>query len=157
MNSKAKILTGIAGEYFVAGELSRRGYIASITLRNTEGTDILASDGQKAVNIQVKTRCIERATSWDLGSKPLKYEDVEDGTFYVMVAIHSDPKNKEIVYHIFPKTEFNKKVEENFQENKKKPKKNGDPKTTNWRRFIKKDYPEYQTAKYTDNWDILFN
>jgi hypothetical protein len=28
-------LTGVAGEYFVAAELSRRGYIASITMRNS--------------------------------------------------------------------------------------------------------------------------
>ena len=34
---------GVAGEYFVAAELSLRGYIASITLRNTRGIDIIAS------------------------------------------------------------------------------------------------------------------
>ncbi|PIW68446.1 MAG: aspartate ammonia-lyase, partial [Candidatus Omnitrophica bacterium CG12_big_fil_rev_8_21_14_0_65_42_8] len=34
------ILSGVAGEYLVAGELSRRGYIASITLRNSKGVDI---------------------------------------------------------------------------------------------------------------------
>src|SRR6266404_468696 len=52
-----KILTGIAGEYFVAAELSRRGYVASLTLRNTRGIDILASnsDATKSVGIQVKT------------------------------------------------------------------------------------------------------
>jgi len=33
-------LTGVAGEYFVAAELSRRGFIASITMRNTRGIDI---------------------------------------------------------------------------------------------------------------------
>jgi len=30
----SNILGGVSGEYFVAAELSRRGYIASITLRN---------------------------------------------------------------------------------------------------------------------------
>jgi hypothetical protein len=30
-------LTGVAGEYFVAAELSRRGFIASITMRNSQG------------------------------------------------------------------------------------------------------------------------
>ena len=35
-------LAGVAGEYFVAGELSRRGFIASITMRNTR--DIKISD-----------------------------------------------------------------------------------------------------------------
>jgi len=50
-------LVGVAGEYLVAGELSLRGYIASITLRNSRGIDIIASnsDGSKSVSIQVKT------------------------------------------------------------------------------------------------------
>jgi hypothetical protein len=52
-----KILTGVAGEYFVAAELSRRGYVATLTLRNTRGIDILAAnaDATKSVGIQVKT------------------------------------------------------------------------------------------------------
>jgi hypothetical protein len=51
------ILTGVSGEYFIAAELSRRGYIASITLRNAKGIDILVSndDASKSVGIQVKT------------------------------------------------------------------------------------------------------
>src|ERR1051325_8826105 len=51
------VLTGVAGEYFVAAELSRRGYIASISLRNTRGIDILATnqDGTRSVTIQCKT------------------------------------------------------------------------------------------------------
>src|SRR6202035_1151582 len=53
----SQTLSGVAGEYFVAGELSRRGYVASLTLRNTRGIDILASnvDATKSVGIQVKT------------------------------------------------------------------------------------------------------
>ena len=49
-------LCGIAGEYFVAAELTRRGYIASLTLRNTRGVDILASNlnATRSVGIQVK-------------------------------------------------------------------------------------------------------
>jgi hypothetical protein len=52
----SSILIGVSGEYFVAAELSRRGYVASITLRNTRGIDIVASNenGNKTVNIQVK-------------------------------------------------------------------------------------------------------
>ena len=51
------LLSGVSGEYFVAAELSRRGFIASITLRNTKGVDILASNSEasRSVAIQVKT------------------------------------------------------------------------------------------------------
>lgn len=58
MESKTKSsLIGIAGAHFVAAELSQRGYIATVTSRNTEGIDVLASspDGSKTVSIQVKT------------------------------------------------------------------------------------------------------
>src|SRR5215213_9434105 len=51
------VLAGVAGEYFVAAELSRRGYIASISLRNTRGIDILATNqaASRSVTIQCKT------------------------------------------------------------------------------------------------------
>src|SRR5437660_12290839 len=39
------IQAGVTGEYFVAAELSRRGYIASLTLRNTRGIDVLEFPG----------------------------------------------------------------------------------------------------------------
>jgi len=41
-----KIQSGIAGEYLVAAELTRRGYVASLTLKNTQGIDILASSAE---------------------------------------------------------------------------------------------------------------
>ena len=41
MKMLSSIQTGVAGEYFVAAELTRRGYVSSLTLRNTRGIDIL--------------------------------------------------------------------------------------------------------------------
>lgn len=155
-NSKDKILSGIAGEYFVAGELSRRGYIASITLRNTAHVDILASNGKQAINIQVKTKCIERSEVWALGGKPLEYKNIKDTIFYVFVAIHSDPNDKKIDYYIISKKELNKKVENSFQKHLLKPREDGKPRTTKIRNFGMKDFPELQTAKYKDNWNQLF-
>jgi hypothetical protein len=70
MNTLSSIQAGIAGEYFVAAELSRRGYVASLTLRNTRGIDVLASnqDATKSVGIQVKT-CKGGKPDWILGPK----------------------------------------------------------------------------------------
>jgi hypothetical protein len=50
--------TGIAGEFFVAAELSRRGWIATLTAKNTPDVDVLASrpTGDVHARIQVKTR-----------------------------------------------------------------------------------------------------
>jgi len=80
----SSILTGVSGEYFVAAELSRQGYIASITLRNTKGIDILASnaDASKSVSIQVKTNR-GRRKAWLLTKKAEEYFD--DNLFYVFV------------------------------------------------------------------------
>ena len=64
------IQTGVSGENFVAAELSRRGYVASVTLRNTRGIDILASnaDATTSVGIQVKTSRGARA-EWLLSKR----------------------------------------------------------------------------------------
>ena len=53
----SKQLSGVSGEYYVAAELSRRGYLAAITLRNSENIDILVSNiqGDKLFSIQAKT------------------------------------------------------------------------------------------------------
>lgn len=54
---KDKSYRGNASQFFVAGELCRRGYAAVVTLGNTPNTDVLCSDldGTKFVHIQVKT------------------------------------------------------------------------------------------------------
>lgn len=53
-----RIHTGIAGEFLVAGELSKRGWIATLTAKNTPHVDVLAArpSGNEHARIQVKTR-----------------------------------------------------------------------------------------------------
>lgn len=96
---KQSILTGVAGEYFVAAELSRRGYIASITLRNTKGMDILATNlkGTRSITIQCKTTQTARK-SWMLNEKCEKGD--QPNHFYVFVAL-GDPESRPS-YHIVP-------------------------------------------------------
>ena len=89
MPKPPSILVGVAGEYFVAGELSRRGYIASITLRNTKGVDILASNQEatRQVGIQVKTNRHDKP-EWILSQKAESY--YADNLFYVFVCLKGD-------------------------------------------------------------------
>src|SRR5690349_18111454 len=87
----SSLLSGVAGEYFVAAELSRRGYIASITLRNTRGVDILVSnaDATKSVGIQVKTNQGSEA-SWVLNKKiedPIE-GDLAKNLYFVFVRLN---------------------------------------------------------------------
>jgi hypothetical protein len=82
----SSIQAGISGEYFVAAELSRRGYVASLTLRNTKGIDVLASnaDATKSVGIQVKT-CQGMKPEWLLNVKA--ENDSAENLFYVFVCL----------------------------------------------------------------------
>jgi hypothetical protein len=76
------VLAGVAGEYFVAAELSRRGYIASISLRNTRGIDIIATnkEASRSITIQCKTNQLTRKL-WILNEKSENF--VSDAHFYV--------------------------------------------------------------------------
>jgi hypothetical protein len=57
-DSSARIRTGIAGEFLVAGELCKRGWIATLTAKNTPHVDVLAArpSGDVHARIQIKTR-----------------------------------------------------------------------------------------------------
>src|SRR3990170_4613705 len=80
-------LSGVAGEYLVAAELSRRGYVASLTLRNARGIDILASNAaaSRSVGIQVKTGQGSRP-GWPLSKAAEEY--FADNLFYVFVNLN---------------------------------------------------------------------
>jgi hypothetical protein len=80
--------SGVAGEYFVAAELSRRGYLASLTIKNTAGIDILASNVfvTRTVGIQVKT-AQNRSRAWTLGEKAENFHS--PNFFYVFVGLES--------------------------------------------------------------------
>src|SRR3977135_2772436 len=81
------ILVGVSGEYFVGAELSRRGYVASITLRNTRGIDILATnvDASVSVGIQVKVNRGKKK-DWLLNEKAENYHS--ETLFYVFVNLN---------------------------------------------------------------------
>jgi len=86
MGKRNSVLTGVAGEYYVAAELSKRGLIASITLRNTAGVDILCRDGRsnKGIGIQVKTAS-GKAKKWLLNKKCEKHSAKD--LFYIFVSL----------------------------------------------------------------------
>lgn len=92
-------LVGVAGEYLVAGELSLRGYIASITLRSSRGIDIIASnaDGTKSISIQVKTNS-KGENKWVLNKKSETY--YSDNHFYILVALREISERPQ--YYIVP-------------------------------------------------------
>jgi hypothetical protein len=104
-----KSAKGNASQFFVAGELCRRGYYAVVTLGNTPNTDILCSnlEGTRFVHIQVKTftpgasRCI-------VGKKAeMPYGD---NFFWVLAGI-PEPPSPGFEYYIIPSKDMAKNVE----------------------------------------------
>jgi hypothetical protein len=93
------IQAGVAGEYFVAAELSRRGYISSITLRSTKGIDILVSNqsASRSVGIQVKTKQ-GMGTCWVMGEK--SEINKAENLFYVFVNL--GPLHERPAFYVVP-------------------------------------------------------
>lgn len=80
---KPGIPTGNAGEYFVMGELLRRGYDAQLADRNTKGYDILVGRPEKPLRrIQVKT---VRAPPWYVRTTSFEGYLLNQVTIYVLL------------------------------------------------------------------------
>jgi hypothetical protein len=56
--SRPRSLTGAAGEYYVAAELSLLGWLATVTIKNAPGTDVLARslESGRVLAVQTKTK-----------------------------------------------------------------------------------------------------
>ena len=137
---------GIAGEYFVAAELSRRGYVAALTLRNTRGIDILASnsDATKSVGIQVKTRQGAKP-DWILTKKA--EADLAENLFYVFVCLRTGSAPS---YYIVPREIVATYVRDYHKRWLATPGKKGQPhRDTDLRSF------QDAEGKYKDRWDSL--
>ena len=108
----SSVLSGVAGEYFVAAELSRRGYLASITLRNTKGVDIVCSNSNatKSVAIQVKTTS-RSSRFWVLSQKSEDF--YADNLYYVFVNLNDYSKKPD--YFIVPSKTLANNVKESHQ------------------------------------------
>lgn len=141
------VLTGITGEYLVAGELSRRGYVASITLRNTRGIDITATnkDASKSVGIQVKASSGNQR-SWILNKKGEDF--YSDTLFYVFVNLKSIDERSD--FFIVPSKIVADFIKHGHAEWLKAPSKKGVPhRDTTMRQFSDKE------SSYLERWDLL--
>lgn len=107
--AKQKITRGNASQFFVAGELCRRGYSAVVTLGNTPNTDILCSniEGTRFVHIQVKTYIPGNKTC-SVGRKAEKYYGEE--FFWVLGGIPEPDSQSAFEYYIIPSKDMSENV-----------------------------------------------
>ena len=142
----SSIQAGIAGEYFVAAELSRLGYVASVTLRNTRGIDILASnaDATKSVGIQVKT-CQSDRPDWMMNKKA--EVELARNLFYVFVCL---PQTGTPTFHVVPRKVVAKYVSESHKRWLETPGRGG-------RQHVDTDMRRFRDieCEYRNRWDLL--
>ncbi|HOS65689.1 MAG TPA: aspartate ammonia-lyase [Candidatus Latescibacteria bacterium] len=119
-----KISRGNAAQFFVAGELCRRGHAAVVTLGNTPNVDILCSNaaGTRFAHIQVKTFEPGNRTC----SVGIKAEtDFGSTFFWVLSGIPSFGSDREFEYYIIPSREMARNVREGHEKWLATPGKNG--------------------------------
>jgi len=145
-------ITGVSGEYFAAAELSRRGWIAVLTLKNTPNIDLIATttDGKRTVNIQVKTRSIANRQGWILNKG---IETIVPGNNFYIVFVDLQGIDSKPDYYIIPKNLFAKWIAKRHQDWLAAPGRNGHVRVDNPIRAF--DKPQFHVfEKYHNNWDI---
>ena len=104
-----KSARGNSSQFFVAGELCRRGYAAVVTLGNTPNTDVLCSnrEGTKFVHIQVKT-FVPGTKTCSVGLKAEK--NFGPAFFWVLGGIPQPGSNAPFEYFIIPAADMSLNV-----------------------------------------------
>lgn len=150
-------ITGATGEFFVAAELSRREFIATLTLKNAPMIDVIATDIEKGIslNIQVKTRSERNKQGWLLGSKVEQKTTVKNH-FYIFVNLLEKDLLPE--YYVIPNNifaEYQKKKHKDWMSSLGK---NGQTrKDSSIRNFKPEGEDRIFGEKYKNNWQVLEN
>ena len=150
---------GNASQFFIAGELCRRGYAAVVTLGNTPNVDILCSNksGSRFVHIQVKTFVPGKKTC-SVGMKATK--NVGPTFFWVLGDIPLINSDKGFEYFVIPSADMAKNVVEAHDLWLRAPGKKGKPHSTE-NTFRTVHLPPYKSlsgwdiSEYRERWDLI--
>lgn len=147
--AEQKITRGNASQFFIAGELCRRGYSAVVTLGNTPNTDILCSnlEGTRFVHIQVKT-FVPGNRSCSVGMKAEK--NFGENFFWVLGGIPLPESREEFKYYIIPSAIMASKIKEEFKIWSDTPGMKGQP-HNHENRVRTISLPPYKSSS---NWDL---
>lgn len=98
--------TGLAGEYFVAAELYRRGWSVGMTIGNAKSVDLFAEKDELRIAIQVKAIYKKKNVGW-----PIMQDKVRNDCFYIFVNLNGD-KMEQPDYFICTSREARAKVKQ---------------------------------------------
>jgi predicted AAA+ superfamily ATPase len=75
--------THLAGEYFVAAELYRRGFSIGMTIGNAKAIDLFANKDNRTLSIQVKAIKNKKSVGW-----PIMKDKVVANVLYIFVNLN---------------------------------------------------------------------
>src|SRR5437016_5675056 len=155
---KDKSSRGNASQFFIAGELCRRGYSAVVTLGNTPNVDILCSNqkGTRFAHIQVKTFVPGKKTC-SVGIKAMK--NVGSTFFWVLGGIPTPESNRPFEYYIIPSKIMADNVSKAHEVWLSTPGKKGQSHKENPVRIVHlpphKSVSGWDISIYRDRWDLI--
>lgn len=146
-----KVLTGAAGEYYVAFRLAAVGYAVGLTTRGTRTIDLIVANVKTAKSIIIQTKTMLNASAgskrdaeywwkWRLG---VSAKPVEDTFFYAFVDLKDDAAKVPDVF-IVPSSEVGELVGDWTNDDGKL--------VDRWVDIIKGSDKE---TKYRNRWDIF--
>lgn len=136
---------GNAGEYFVAGELERRGFTVGVPMSNVKDYDLLCANREgKQFALQVKTTADGR-NKWMLAQK--NENIIAENVFYVFVHLH---QLEAPTYFVVPSKIVAETISKGHKEWLDTPSKNGEQHKDSNIRTI-----EFNDDTYLNRWDYL--
>lgn len=153
-----KTTRGNASQFFVAGELCRRGYSAVVTLGNTPNTDILCSNiaGTRFVHIQVKTFVPGNHTC-SVGLKAERF--FGDNFFWILGGIPKPGSKTVFEYFIIPSREMAENIKEAHNLWLCTPGKKGQKHNATSMRTVHlppyKSISGWDISQYRERWDLI--
>jgi hypothetical protein len=141
-------LTGAAGEYYTVAELSRRGWLATVTIKNSPGTDVLAQKFEivRLVAIQTKTAS-EGNSNFQLGEKDERVSTADE--WYVFVLLKGPLERPD--FYIVPRNVVAGRVYSTHRDWLSKTTKAGKPHNDNPRRNMS----TAELHPWLERWDLL--
>lgn len=153
-----KSTRGNASQFFVAGELCRRGYVAVVTLGSTPNTDILCSNlaGTNFVHIQVKT-FVPGTSTCSVGVKAER--NFGDNFFWVLGGIPAPDTLEDFVYYVIPSKIMAENVAGAHQQWLLAPGAKGQKHNDNKVRTVhlppKKSFSGWDISEFKNRWDLI--
>lgn len=144
-----KHLIGLTGEYFVAGMMSLKGWVASLTLKNYPSVDIFGLNPETKQNVNIQVKTTRNQTSFNIGLRHDQRSLIKEKITCPYVFVHID-KNEQIRYFILSTKEFIQLIEQTDDEYFNRPRINE----------IKINYPiairVSDLEKFEDNWNSIW-